>query len=101
MLQGSKIEQVPADLCFDLVGEALLRRRARGPKNASIGKEAGKEREKLCVGAEETTVDVVLIKAQPDAHAELLGWDQAGDMCGWGMLHRAASADATGDTEAC
>ena len=39
-------------------------------------------------------------KAKTDAHAELLGWGQAGDMCGWRMLHRAASADATGDTEA-
>ena len=35
------------------------------------------------------------------SYAEPLGWGQAGDMCGWGMLHRAASADATGDTEAC
>ena len=55
-----------------LGGEALLRRRARGPKNAGIGRKL-ERREKLSVGAEETTADVVLTKAKPDAHAELLG----------------------------
>ena len=80
-LQGSRIEQVPADLYFDLGREALLRRRARRPKYAGTGEEAGRERE-LSVGAEETTVDVMFIKARPNAHAELLKLGLALDIHG-------------------
>ena len=55
------------------------------PKNAGIGEEAGGERE-LRVGAEETTVDVVFIKARSNTHAELLKLGLAGDIRGKGML---------------
>ena len=49
--------------------------------NIRNGKKSGEER-RLCVGALETVVDVVLIEAQPDFSTEPLGLGKAGEVSG-------------------
>ena len=69
-------EQVATSFCLDFGREALLGRRARKSVDAGIGKDTRNEI-RLSVRAPETSVNVVLVEARPDARAEILRLGQA------------------------